>query len=416
MFCIKKFNFFCVLVVFYSLNSLSSFSNDFDSLVYYKFRIDPQLAVAVKASDLYESVEYIPLQLPNTLKVGMISRMVVIGNRWVIYDLDSKTTFIFDDNGKYINSLAPKKVAAHAGLSISVPEGNIYNSFSIIEAKGKSFILIGSNKKFLYYDLDGNFVRADLIFESTPLLIFPDSTRLFRNFSEDNIQYATYALVGKSGSQKFHPYNLDKFANDEFYAQGSGFYPSRDKKTVLFVDYYSYKVEEISQNGVKEKYQFIFPNTHSLPSDFSENPIYKNKKWDYFIENKQAIYGIHNLVEVGDYLYFSLASYSKSASDKKNLALHIPSQKLYSLQHVIPDDSTYNLPTNDALYGNYFLGKGFYAYDSKYLYTIISPLSMSKFNEENKERTKVYPELLLKNIALGAKGNPVIVKINPKTK
>ena len=162
------------------------------------------------------------------------------------------------------------------------------------------------------------------------------------------------------------------------------------------------------------KYRFLLPQTLSMPADFVSNPIYKFKKWDLIRSNKQMVYSIHGIVEIGPYLYFSLAQYSQQIADKKTLAYHLTSGKMISLQHIIPDASTYFLPTNDATYGSNFMSKGYLTYDQKYLYTVISSLSMFRFYTENNAGKALYPPNLKKYFNGTPKDNPIIVRITPK--
>ncbi len=381
-----------------------------------KLRIDPATATTVNANDIYQKIEYIPLEANTQSMIGSISRMEVADDRIVVYDMDTKNTLFFKSDGSFVSKLTPRQVGNHAGLSSAVPEGNVYNSFTLINKDGENYVLIRSNKLFIYYNLDGVFLRAEKELKPTALLTFSDGTELHNYYTDKDKSIYAYALIKDTEIRKYHIFSEEHLMTDELYTQGSGFYPSRDKNSILYLDYYSYDVHETNAEGSELKYQFIFPSSHSLPPSFMFDSKYKGKKYDYFIENKQAIYGVHNVVEAGDYLYFSLASWTTSSSEKKNLALHKPSGKLISLQHIIPDESTYFLPTNDAHYGGYFMRKGFMTYDSKYFYTLISPVSMAKFDADNKERKETYPENLAKSISKGANANPIVVKITPKLK
>lgn len=385
-----------------------------DSTMVKKLRIDPITAIGVPAGEIFSKVEYIPLETSEQSLFGTVNNLQVVDGKLIFYDMDTWSILIFNNKGKFINRLTSKNIAGSAELPAGTSDGNVFRTFNIVKEKNKAHIEIISNKFLLKYDLDGKFIEKIKSQPKTLTYMLKNFSKIVPYYSEDQNTYYEFALLKKDKTERYFPFSLSKFGQDDFYTQGSRFFPAPDNYSVTFIDYYSYDALDISENGVFLKYRFIFPQSLSMPEDFAVNPIYKAKKWDYIKSHKQMIYGIHNVVKIRDYLYFSLAQYSQQISDKKALAYHLPSGKLLSLQHVIPDASTYFLPTNDATYGSNFMMKGFLNYDETSLYTVISSLSMFKFDSENKVGKTFYPAHLKEYFKGSSKNNAVIVKITPR--
>lgn len=403
----------CVIALGF-FNVTSAQEPKIDSSAMRLLRIDPSVAKGTPVSQLFEKVEYIPLETTKNSLFGEIGRLEVVDDKFVIYDFDTQSVLIFNSRGGYINKITPKDVADATELSGKAGVGNVFNSFSISNEDGVNCIVIFSNGSLFKYDLSGTLISKTKGGTLSPEYILSNTVKVIPDFTENKEIFYEFAWIKGNEAQLFFPFSLKRYEEDEFISASNRFDVAIDKGSIFYSNFYSYDIFELSGKGVFLKYRFILPQSIALPADFMNNPAYKAKRWEYLQNNKNTVYGIHNIVQMGEYLYFTLDAASQQISTKKTLAYNLKNNDLISIQHITPDASTFFLPVNDSAYGSNFLSRGFFAYDERSFYTSISSLSMFRFHSENKEGQNSY-SANMKNYFDKSKpeSNPVIVKVTP---
>lgn len=321
---------------------------------------------------------------------------------------------IFDSAGKFINKITPKDVAASVDFPANSASASVFNSFTVSRENGVNYLAVFSNGSLLKYDLEGKLVSKVKDGRLNPEYLLSDSVKVVPDFSLDGTNYYEFAIFRGDRAEHYFPFSVERYMDDEYISVSSRFDMATDGGSILYTDYFSYDVLELSASGVRLKYRFILPQGNALPADFMQNPEYKAKRWEYLQNNKSVVYGIHNLVQMGDYLFFTLDAAAQHIAPKKSIAYHLKTGEALSIQHITPDETSFFLPVTDSSYGNNFLSAGFLSYDDRSFYTSISSLSMFRFHAENKEGN-AYPAPLSSYFGENKPdSNPVLVKVTPR--
>lgn len=109
--------------------------------------IDPNSKDVIKMSDFVESVEYIQLEAAPEALLKHIDKVYLMDDRLFVADFMTKTVYIFDLQGKYLNKISKVGRA-----------GNEYVSMDAVmfDPKKKEVIVYDiMTEKVLYYTLDG---------------------------------------------------------------------------------------------------------------------------------------------------------------------------------------------------------------------------------------------------------------------
>lgn len=108
---------------------------------------DSELNEKYAASDLFERVEFIPLETSDDCLVGTVSKIKITDNYFYILDAKSNAVFIFDRAGKYL-----KKINT-IGLG---PDEYLHIDDISVSVNGELIILDAGYQKVLFYDGLGN--------------------------------------------------------------------------------------------------------------------------------------------------------------------------------------------------------------------------------------------------------------------
>jgi hypothetical protein len=382
-----------------------------------KLRIDPNAARGASVSALFQQVEYVPLETTKASLFGEVSQLEIVNGKFVIFDQDTWSVLIFAQNGKFLTRISAKRVAEITGLDYAKENiGTLLTGFTVSRSGTEHLINISSKKGILRFDMEGK-LRSTLSFGQFQKVIYlADGTKVIPDFTRDKKKYYEFAIAGEKGDTTgYLPYSPRRYAEDDFIIGGNRVNIGSDPNLAFYYGYYSYGLFELSGRGASLKYQILLPEAIALPQDFTTNPIYAFKKWDYLRREKNRVYGLRNPLVVGNSLILTLDAVSQLQATKKTIAYNLGNGQLFSLQDISPDQMSYFLPINDSAYGTNFMMRGFSAYDGTSLYTSISSVSMLKFKELSKTDV-TYPEALRQYFARNnADANPVMVILKPKS-
>jgi len=106
---------------------------------------------SVSISDIFESVNIIPLERTEESLIAMISQVVYFKERFYVLDTKQQKIFCFDKNGRFISEIAqqghgPGEYVYASGLTVDVYNMNL-------------IILSPPSQELLVVDLEGNFIK-----------------------------------------------------------------------------------------------------------------------------------------------------------------------------------------------------------------------------------------------------------------
>lgn len=378
-----------------------------DSTEMLAIRIDPQTARGARVSEVFHEVNFIPLETTTESLFGKINQLETTENHFIIYDDDTHSVLIFNRTGKFISKITGK-------------DAHNFQNFSLKYENKTPFIEIFIGPYYLNYDLNGKLIRKILSKdkEEDEGIRFTDHTQVKSNYTvyhgKDTINYEIGLSKDNKEIANYFPYNKKRSHTDQFYSQGGPIHDSKIPDEFFFTTYYDNNIYRITPKKISLAYRILFPGINTLPTDFISNPIYKNKREEYFRQHPQEIFATSNLYKIGDFLY--LKYYNWDTNTKKYaLRYNLKTADLTSVIDLEPDSSSSFLPITDAGFHLDFANKGFLQYDGKYLYTSYSSLAMFAFKELSASKNPKYDALLTSYFKTeNRKSNPVIIQLKPK--
>ncbi len=141
--------------------------------------------------------------------------------------------------------------------------------------------------------------------------------------------------------------------------------------------------------------------------------------WGSLHNDSKRIIDVSNVFFSGKYLFFKtnpkmMIWYQGSENAyQHNFIYDTISEKLISLERIIPDEKVYFLPTVDGDSRSLF--KNGLVYNDGYFYSPVSSLKMFKSKEATKSKNPQYPSVLKEYFKTQSrKSNPVIVRMRLK--
>ncbi|PUZ23857.1 6-bladed beta-propeller protein [Chitinophaga costaii] len=376
-------------------------------------RIDPANTMGGNVSDVFASVNYIPLETTPESLLGEVSQLAILNGYYLVLDYDKNAIFIFTNSGKY-----------HA----KIKGGDQRIGHFMVNKWTNQVAYSGDNYQTITYcDLDGKVVKQDanITPEGLPALY----SNSFFVGAKEVISYFTYLNIDTT-SKYYNAYywSLLKYGNP-VYALGMPYTAAQTKIDVILANLttmttsgidtafllakpYEYGLYTVTPHTIRLAYQFIFPQSLSLPPDFLTNPVYNLKRIKYVDDHRDLIYSLNNYYQVGDNLLWRECS--MSSNKEEYLLYNLTSGNLFAIKHILPDALSYYLPFYETI-SSIFDNVGFAYCDGASLYTSVSSLAMFKTKEENKDKNIVLPAVLQTYFNKGnARDNPVLVQLQLK--
>ncbi|HEX8019273.1 6-bladed beta-propeller [Mucilaginibacter sp.] len=377
-------------------------------------RIDPANSAGGNVSDIFEKVNYIPLETTPESLFGSINQLEVLNNYYVILDYNTNAILIFNLNGKF-----------HAKIK-GRSNAHIYK-FLINRWTNQIVYTADNYQNMTYCDLDGKVIKTekDIDPKGTPIIylnsyfISPDqliSYDQYRDLDTLSKYYQPYSRsllrFGKTVHSIGMPYTKAETKIDVV-SSGIGPLTTFGNDTVFFfAKPYDYTLYTVTPHAIKLTYKFVFPQQYALPSNFVSNPVYDLKRIAYIQKNKDLIFSLNNCYQVGNNLLFEASTYGSSQED--NLVYNLKSGNLIAYKHILPDEASWFLPIYDKVSSN-FDNVGLAPCDGTFVYTSLSSLCLFKANEENKDKNVKLPVGLAIYFTKGStKDNPVILQLKLK--
>lgn len=264
--------------------------------------IDTAKAVQIESSDLFDSIEYVPLETPEGVYFSEgVSKLTLKEGYIAILDTEreNRTIYLFDSGGGYLwHKLDPGEG----------PEGfSAANDIAINIEKGTLEVLDGSQGKILSFSLsDGQLLSSQHI--ATGFLYFArleGSTYLFSTahvpIGENPAELYLFDLDSKKEIAAMLPtpdYLLGLRYRRHFIS------PVQDN-TVLYHQLFTPHLYAIGPEGLTKEYTLAFgrllPDEQELQVLVQGDDLAKMK----FFNNRQFSKGVHFSNDFGDQLFFS---------------------------------------------------------------------------------------------------------------
>ncbi len=103
-------------------------------------------------SDLTDSIRYIKLETTPECLIGKIGTIKIIGDKIIIHDKTTNLLYAFSVEGKYLNKIG--SIGKGPGEYTNLRAGFVMDYF-----ESTLYVINGSRKVLIEYDLDGNLVR-----------------------------------------------------------------------------------------------------------------------------------------------------------------------------------------------------------------------------------------------------------------
>ncbi len=383
-------------------------------------RIDPSHAIGGNAADVFEEIDYIPLESTKESTFGKIDQLEVTDEHFIILDETTNCILFFKRDGKFHAKID--------GGSSQLDYTNRFQAFHFNKWTKQLVVKRSGPGVYLYYDVNGKLLTEvpmkdeKLIYWHNYRFVGKEAILDVENYNnnrpDDSTKINYFVRYGKGLmepiSAKGLPYTTVglKTNGDILSANTAGLLPHAGKDdTFLFVNAPEYLIYEVSPQVIKLRYRFIFPLQQSLPANYLYAKEFADNHIKYAQDHKKLIYAIGSYFELGQNLFFK--THTSDASNKdENLIYNLRSGNLISYERISPDESNHFLPLWAGLD---FANNSFFTSDGCYVYSDFSSLDMFRTYEEHKDKNIKYPAHLQAYFTKGSKkDNPVILRLKPK--
>lgn len=409
---------FCTFFIYlFVYQPLFAQTSKIDSSEMVTLRIDPETARGAAVADIFEEVNFIPLETTAESLFGKIDQLALAENHFIIFDWDTKSILIFSKDGKFkarINGSMVKKDAADK-------QNHTFINFSMDRKNNEEYIKINSNYYIFFFDLNGKLVKKISSKDDKDAgQEFQDKTKIKSNYlvtdGKDSVEYEIGLAKDNKTIANYFPYDQKARNDDLLYSPGETIIDSKIENERFFLTYYNYNIYKLSPKKLSLAYRVIFPAINSLPFDFLDNPAYTStdKRIKYFKKNPKAIYTFGNTYKIGNLLF--IRTQNGDVDNKKEaLIYHLNTNALISTGDLAPDSLSSFLPITDLGFQVEFANNGFLNYDGKYLYSSYSSLSMFAFKAQSAGKNSKYNPVLTNYFKTqNRKSNPVLIQLKPK--
>jgi len=305
-------------------------------------RLDPDNARGGTATQMFDSIRFIPLETTRESLFGSIDQMEVTDSLFIILDTRGHSILLFRRNGKFFTK-------------ITTGGGTKYFYYFTLDRSANEIIVSNNYANgLLVYDFQGRFLRKESYpGEISSLYHFPDKTILYnlrrsaQLESSDHILFDLCYSKGYNASIKnIKPYNA-RIEDGEYTSASNPFNFSGEAGSCMFSIPFEYNLYQLNDTGILRKYQLVFPLRYSLPLNFSTDAVYRNMRAKYAYTSPQtatAILAVERGYRYGEYLLFSTMSRQLSSGADYNFAYNLHNGSLISFSHVTGDSSSFYFP------------------------------------------------------------------------
>ncbi len=370
-------------------------------------RIDPNNATGGTAMHVFDSIKYIPLETTKESLFANIDQLEVDDDYFFINDMSQRSILIFYQNGNFY-----KRIRTGAQ--------NKFFGYFTLDREHKQIIADNNfSGDLLVYDYNGNLVTHFPCPKNIGSVYrFPNDTyvyRLERPGDPKEKAEIPFDIAYSKGPNKIVKYSNGynaAFQDGRYNTPDNPLSYSGQQNSCMFSVPFDYNVFELSDTGIINQYQFIFPMQYSLPKNFSTDSslgggkradmVYSNREWANKIH---AISGLHH---VDDYLLFYGETSHIVFGNDWNYLYNLKHKTLLSFSKVSADSSSFYFPLLGSVY------ETIECIHDKKIYSAFPAFRLFSFKDANGHAIK-YPEALEKLFISGSKNsNPILVEMELK--
>jgi len=371
--------------------------------------IDPGDTSSYKASEIFESIEYIPLETTESSKFSKITKMIVTKLYFVILDESLNEVLIFQKNGKFkcvIKPIVNNNQASHFGdfciyneiIKVTDDYRNVIQEFDLSGEYLKEYNVTLSNIEYLISDeVKYNYRHFDDV-EDNAVYWSKDGARFYNLIISD---YKDAKII-----DRFFEYNPNCIGRFDVFKNGPVISASIDGN-VFYIEPYSYDIYKFGRGRLIGHYKIRLPNNYLIPSDFITNEEYLQSRISFLNEhnNRHLIWGATALAPLNEDVFgFTLMSQSDI---EQNIIYFIKKNRFINMANIISDKICYALPIIEDRF-KCTDGINLYASVSpKLIFQAVNQLGLFKYFKD---------DFIIRDFYLHGNGNsnPIIVKMLPK--
>ena len=372
----------------------------------FTLRVSPDNALGGTASQIFDSIQFIPLETTKESLFGSIDQLEVTDSFFIILDRRGKSILVFNRNGRL-----------HTRITTG-GQDKYFNYFTV--NKNSQQIIVSNNyaNGLLLFDFDGKLLKKQLCPKNVQSLYYFNKNivlyNLARPFDQSKSLPISYDLAYTKGYDSvfkyLNPYN-SKSEDGQYNIMYSPINFSGQKGTCMFSLPFSYTIFQLNDTGVTSKYHFIFPVEYSLPPNFESDSAYKGKRAKYVYQdqdNYKKVSAITCVYRIDDYLIFSAQRGLMTMDGGWNYLYNLKSGNLFSFTKITGDSTSFYFPLMSNLLeipNAIYNGKIYSSSPAFRLFAI----------KDNINKQVKYPEDLQYFFNNGSKNNnPVIVEFKLK--
>jgi hypothetical protein len=386
-----------------------------------KIMLDPSSGVGGTASQIYDEVDYIPLETTKESLFGEISQLQITDKYFIILDKETDAILFFNRDGSFHHKINKfpfdEKYLSRIESAQGVRAGSILESFSVDPIKQQLFIHphpVWVQNLYIFSFEGKRIGKLNLPAHTQDYIFLKDGTQYYKQFRPFSLSkldgYHPYDVLLSRDSGRINKYLFPvnfKYAAllDDMSMHFSYLNYSGNQYQCFYTPDLDNNVYELDSTGIKHQYQFIFPIQYSLPKDFGYDSIYTHKRRS-FLKDKSLITNFMGFFKIDDYLILDCVN-----GNRFNFLYSLKTKRLLLLDHILADDKSYYLPIFG--YSNSF--SQILACDGKSIFISIPSFIMFQDKELTADKHPKY------NAGLGnyfntqnRKGNPVIVQLKLK--
>jgi hypothetical protein len=376
-----------------------------------RIRVNPDEATGGAASEIFEEINYIPLETKKVSVFGKIDQLYVTDSLFLILDHDVNAILIFNKNGKFHS-----KIEGGSESKTYHPLG--IQAFVVDEEKAEIKYKLGETR-LIVYNFNGEKVREETTIRSKQVYIFPNDEVVFFHYNsndKNNQDEFSNELVWQRNGHTYQSalsYSIKNpviATSDWVFKTGTPFYEGENDTIAFYSRPFDYTIYQVSPKAFIEKYSFLFPVSFSLPLDFRTNQEYHGKRFMVLREKySKAVVAITNFNKAGETICFSLLCLTFNKDN--TFFYNLESSKLISFDHITPVATNSFLPVKAG-----FSFTGIHTTDGGYFYSSVSSADMFNAKSINSNRNLKYPGAINAYFNKGSKNdNPVIVQLKVKS-
>lgn len=364
-------------------------------------RMDPDNVMGGSASQLFDSVEYIPLQSTKESLFGRIDRLLVTEGLFFILDKSTSQILIFTKEGKY-----QAKIQMQQYIKSTEMQG--INNFMVDE--DKKWVIVNHILKpdvLYFFNYEGKLIKTTIgKYWSNFSYLDPQHYLMTANGDiPDSLSGVSANCLITDTSTKEIRKPLFKIVPNMKIGPGQVVDKVQGEDEVIYAGQYDFAIYKINASGIKSQAKFIFPAAYTVPKELYSSS-YENQ-FRYINEvNPKLILGLSNIHLSGGLLTFNLM---RLRDRHPSYIYSSTSQQIYSMWNVNTDSAHHFLPVV-AHEGN------INAADKNYLYSNVPVYYFKLTYDDNLKNRKIsYPDKIKQLYAsFGTYDNPIIIRLKPK--